>query len=143
MNRLVLLRLLTVSSGVATLMGLSTLYFGSIEGLALYLQGQRLFAERSSLDIGTVSVSKETIIEYKILNKSNHAVEIAGGKASCSCAAPENLPITIPAFDSVILPVRYKPPEHQIGSTAHNSVNLFLSNGQNPLRLSFKATITE
>lgn len=142
LRRTIVARLATVAAGIALTIAAGVVYIGSFEGLSLFLRGHTVFAEKALVDAGTVSTGEEYLVEYVIRNKFCYVVEIVGGRASCGCAVPENLPIKVPPMDEVVLRVRFRPPEG-VTETIKNSILLFLDNGQEALQLQLQAKVVD
>jgi hypothetical protein len=91
----VMTTLLLAVAGVAALALVGSLEFGSLSAALRFLRGERLLADASSKDVGTIPAGETREIEFHLTNVTDHPLTVVGFKSSCGCASATRLPMTI------------------------------------------------
>lgn len=80
---------------LASLAAYSRLTLGSVEAGFAYMRGERLIPDRHSKSVGRVESGKTLVVPFALTNHTGKELSILGGRSSCSCVEPANLPLTI------------------------------------------------
>ncbi len=86
---------------VILLGGLS--WFGSLDAMHGYLKGQNILVDSAMKFGGKVKQGEHVDVTYQLHNSTSDSIRVLGAKASCSCIAILDLPMTIePGQDKTI-----------------------------------------
>jgi len=66
-----------------------------------YLKRDLVYLSPSYKDIGSHPQGAVAKIQFGIVNKSNYPIKVIGGRVSCNCAILNNLPLIVPANESL------------------------------------------
>ena len=96
--------------GLALLVVLGLVRFGTIGSALAYLGGDRLLVDSRSKSFGAVELGKRASVDFRFANKARTKIRLLGATSSCTCALPEGLPVTVPAGAACLVkvPVRAK-----------------------------------
>lgn len=104
------LGLIGVAIVLATLAGVGTLAFGSLDAAIAKLRGEPLSVSPALLDFGHGKPGESLTTSVTVRNYTTDPVRLIGGTSDCSCLVTQDLPVTIPPGESVSIAVRLKVP---------------------------------
>ncbi len=80
--------------------------FGSVDATRAYLSGQTILVDAVTRFAGEVKQNEFVDVSFKLRNPTSSPVRVLGAKASCTCIAILDLPVTIEAGDERIVRLR-------------------------------------
>ncbi len=98
------------------LTGYGTARYGSPAAAIARLRGDVLLAEPDVLVLGATAPGRMLDGVVHISNLSDRPVRLVGGTSDCSCIATDSLPLTIPAGDTVAVPITLRVPATAAGT---------------------------
>jgi hypothetical protein len=87
----------TTSGLLVALAAFAHAHFGSVSTALDYVSGERVLLDQTSKTFGTVDAGSTQVLQFVVMNKTDHPLNILGSKTSCGCTVVENLPMSIPA----------------------------------------------
>jgi hypothetical protein len=90
-----LLTVLLINVGLATLAVWARAEFGSIESGLSYLRGNRLIPNTFYKDFGTVLRGNEGLLEFKLKNWTDRPIRVFGARSSCACVSLNEFPMGV------------------------------------------------
>ena len=137
------LGLIGVAIVLATLAGVGTLAFGSLDAAIAKLRGEPLGVTPAVLDFGQGKPGELLTTSVTVRNFTTDPVRLIGGTSDCSCLVTQDLPVTIPPGESVNIAVRLKVPGGTPGQLTRR-VEVFTDcRGRRTLVLTATCRVTE
>ncbi len=84
---------------------------GAVRQSWLYLDGVRVFPNKSSFDLGETKAEESQNFNVIIRNLGDDDISVVGSQVSCNCTQITNLPIRIPASGSSEVCVCFSTPK--------------------------------
>jgi len=93
---------------VPVLFGVAVIFFGSLDSAFGYFSGRSLLVTPMERFVGQIEVNKQATATFRLRNASSLPIRIVGARASCGCVAIEDLPVTVPAWESKAIRISLK-----------------------------------
>jgi len=102
--------LLPVALIVSGLMFATVLRFGTIGSAIAALRGETLIVQPASQWIGVVRPGQKVALTYALTNLSSRPTRLLGSRVSCTCTAPDRLPMTLGPRETRVFHVMFTAP---------------------------------
>jgi hypothetical protein len=129
-----------IAFSIIVFCGWSFLTYGELYKGWLFFSGVRLYAENRMLNLGEIPVGETASGIFQLQNISWKPVAILGIETSCSCIVMSELPLTVPPYKSVALPVMLQT-SHQQSGPIEQELLLNLNIEQSLTSLMIKAVV--
>lgn len=94
---------------------------GSVPAGLDYLAGERLVLDATEQSFGELAADGKRIVAFRLTNLTGRDLTILGARSSCTCIAPENLPMVIPASKAKSFDVLVKS-ESKVGALSERII---------------------